>query len=124
MTLAPYLFVYRSQESNNQQVCQQARDIMKDEPRMLELSSPIYVLGDLHGNFNDLLYFEKVLWHLGPCLCPSSLLFLGDYVDRGQFSIEVVAYLFSYKVQGPGKVKLLRGNHEIRDIQKLFTFYT
>lgn len=97
---------------------------MKTENRMLELDSPVYIMGDLHGNFSDLLYFEKVLWHLGPCLCPCTLLFLGDYVDRGAYSIEVVAYLFAYKVQGNAKVKLLRGNHEIRDIQNMFTFHT
>uniref|UniRef100_A0A6P7HAR5 Serine/threonine-protein phosphatase PP2A-1 catalytic subunit-like isoform X1 n=1 Tax=Diabrotica virgifera virgifera TaxID=50390 RepID=A0A6P7HAR5_DIAVI len=80
-------------------------------------------MGDFHGNINDLLYFEKVLWHIGPGLTPSSLLFLGDYVDRGAFSFEVIAYLFSYKLQSPNKVNLLRGNHEIREVQKMFTFY-
>lgn len=80
-------------------------------------------IGDLHGNLSDLLYFEKVLWHIGPCLSPSNLLFLGDYVDRGAYSMEVISYLFSYKLQSPMKVTLLRGNHEIREVQKMFTFY-
>ncbi|XP_045477329.1 serine/threonine-protein phosphatase PPQ-like [Harmonia axyridis] len=99
-------------------------EILKNEPRLLQVSSPVYVLGDLHGNFNDLLHFESILWHVGPVLCPSNLLFLGDYVDRGSSSIEVISYLFSYKVQNPEKIKLVRGNHEIREVQKMFTFYT
>lgn len=117
---------------------------------MVEIASPVYVMGtifecifiyetllhfiiryyalttfkgDLHGNYMDLMYFEQALWQLSPTLSPSKLLFLGDYVDRGRYSVEVIAYLFAYKVQVPQKIILLRGNHEIRDIQKSFTFY-
>ncbi|XP_050509346.1 uncharacterized protein LOC126886443 isoform X2 [Diabrotica virgifera virgifera] len=104
-------------------ICNQVREVFRTEPRLLNLRSPVYIMGDFHGNINDLLYFEKVLWHIGPGLTPSSLLFLGDYVDRGAFSFEVIAYLFSYKLQSPNKVNLLRGNHEIREVQKMFTFY-
>ncbi|KAL3274194.1 hypothetical protein HHI36_015610 [Cryptolaemus montrouzieri] len=105
-------------------VCKLVNDLLKDEPRLLQVSSPVYVLGDLHGNFNDLLHFESILWHVGPVLCPSNILFLGDYVDRGPSSIEVITYLFCYKVQNPNKIKILRGNHEIREVQKMFTFFT
>ncbi|XP_056644752.1 uncharacterized protein LOC130450401 [Diorhabda sublineata] len=104
-------------------ICNQVREIFRSESRLLNLRSPVYIMGDLHGNVNDLLYFEKVLWHIGPGLTPCNLLFLGDYVDRGPYSIEVIAYLFSYKLQSPNKVNLLRGNHEIREVQKMFTFY-
>ncbi|KAK5640798.1 hypothetical protein RI129_009345 [Pyrocoelia pectoralis] len=105
-------------------ICSQVRDILKGEDRMINVQAPSYVLGDLHGNFASLLYFERILWHLGPGLCPCNILFLGDYVDRGPHSMEVIAYLFANKVQAPRKLMLLRGNHEIREIQKLFTFYT
>ena len=71
----------------------------------------------------DLKIFEKVLWNLGPNLASTVILFLGNYVDRGSYGIEVVGYHFAHKVQNTLKVKLVRGNHEIRDIQKTFTFY-
>lgn len=69
------------------------------------------------------MHFEQVLWHMSPNLSPCNLLFLGDYVDRGPCGVEIIAYLFAYKVQNPKKMLLLRGNHEVRDIQKVFTFY-
>ena len=76
----------------------------------------MYVFGDFHGNMADLIAFSKLLWPLGMHLTPGSFLFLGDYVDRGQYSIEVLSYLFAQKIMLPDKVFLLRGNHELRAV--------
>lgn len=88
--------------------------VLENEPRLLRLKSPAYVFGDFHGNIADLLAFAKSMWPLGIHLSPGTFLFLGDYVDRGMFGIEVLSYLFAQKLMLPDKVFLLRGNHEVK----------
>ncbi|CAF4787543.1 unnamed protein product [Pieris macdunnoughi] len=100
------------------------RSICSFEPRLLKLSSPVYAIGDLHGNLPALLAMESALWPLGPSMVPARLLFLGDFVDRGAYGTELLAYLFAAKLQRPTGVYLIRGNHEARDIQKMFSFHT
>ncbi|CAH2243174.1 jg3972 [Pararge aegeria aegeria] len=100
------------------------RPLCMNEPRLLRLTSPVYAIGDLHGNLAALLAMAAALWPSGPALVPATLLFLGDYVDRGPHGAELMAYLFAAKLQRPDSVYLIRGNHETRDIQKMFTFHT
>jgi protein phosphatase len=93
------------------------KEILDQEPRMLKLKSPIYVLGDIHGNFEDLSYFMQQLVLFGDFeFCPYSVLFLGDYVDRGIWSVECTALLLALKVMAPEKCFLLRGNHEFPEV--------
>ncbi|GET86300.1 serine/threonine protein phosphatase, putative [Leishmania tarentolae] len=94
-------------------LCEEVKHILLDEPRHGSVASPCYVFGDLHGNFRDLFYFmDNLISFQDLRYTPHRFIFLGDYVDRGEFSVEVVAYLFSMKVLAPHKVLLLRGNHE------------
>ena len=93
-----------------------AAAIQQNEPRMLELPSPCYVLGDIHGNLTDLQFFRKTLWPAGVQTRAGDVLFLGDFVDRGLDSVPVVAYIIAQKVLNPYKWWMIRGNHETREV--------
>jgi protein phosphatase len=82
----------------------------KGQPIVLDLDLPCVVVGDIHGNLQDLV---RILASIrGPP--HDMLLFLGHYVDRGQYSLDVLLLLFSFTVYYPRHVFLLRGNHEFR----------
>lgn len=104
-------------------VCCQAEMIFKREHRVVSVTSPCYVLGDIHGNLSDLRTYERILWPSAPTCVVGSYLFLGDYVDRGDYGLECICYLLSMKVLAPKTFYLLRGNHELRSIQQAFTFF-
>jgi serine/threonine-protein phosphatase 2B catalytic subunit len=90
----------------------------KSEPNLLECEEPIVIVGDIHGQYYD-------LWHLlEKAGDPESTnyLFMGDYVDRGIFSVESMILLFSLKLNYPETFLMLRGNHECRNMTDHFTF--
>lgn len=94
------------------------KDIFAEQPMLLELSAPMKVVGDVHGQFFDLLR----LFELGGAPTDSNYLFLGDYVDRGKNSIECVVLLFLYKAKYEENFFLLRGNHECQNINRIYGF--
>ncbi|GME72676.1 unnamed protein product [Ambrosiozyma monospora] len=86
---------------------------------LLELAAPVKLVGDIHGQFSDLLRVFKM------CGFPpnSNYLFLGDYVDRGKHSLETITLLLCLKIKYPENFFLLRGNHESASITKMYGFY-
>jgi diadenosine tetraphosphatase ApaH/serine/threonine PP2A family protein phosphatase len=92
--------------------------LLARDPVLLHLSAPIVIVGDIHGQFTDLLRYFKLIGEIGDC----PWLFLGDYVDRGYNSLEVVTLLFCAKILFPTKVFLLRGNHETRELSSIYGF--
>ena len=100
-------------------LCLRSRDILIDQPMLLELEAPIKVCGDIHGQYYDLLR----LFEYGGFPPDSNYIFLGDYVDRGKQSLETVCLLLAYKVKYPENFFLLRGNHEHASINRIYGFY-
>jgi serine/threonine-protein phosphatase 2B catalytic subunit len=101
------------------------RDLLHDEPNVLRIESPVVVVGDLHGQYYDLLQIldspDDTTSTTG-APPPRQWLFLGDYVDRGCFGTEICFLLFAMKLRRPQGVWLLRGNHECRLLTAHFNF--
>ncbi|XP_023173482.1 serine/threonine-protein phosphatase alpha-3 isoform-like [Drosophila hydei] len=106
-------------EQDLMSMCIAARQLFMDGPMLLHLEAPLRVVGDIHGQFGDLL---RILEH---CSYPpaATYLFLGDYVDRGKNSVETITLLLSLKLTYPNHIFLLRGNHEAQGINRFYGFF-
>ena len=100
-------------------VVDKAYEILKKEDSMLKISAPLYICGDIHGQYYDLLRVFDILDYPPK----STFLFLGDYVDRGKQSLECLLLLLCLKIKYPSKIFLLRGNHESEALNKIYGFY-
>jgi serine/threonine-protein phosphatase PPG1 len=95
------------------------KPILAAEPNVVHLPAPVTVVGDIHGQFFDLVEIFRIG---GPCPA-TNYLFLGDYVDRGHHSVEVMTLLCLLKLRYPSRITLLRGNHESRAVTLTYGFY-
>lgn len=93
--------------------------ILKKEGNILFLEDPITIVGDIHGQFYDLATILKI----GGVPENNRYIFLGDYVDRGEFSVEVLILLLSLKLCFPNNIFLLRGNHETREMTNRYSYF-
>lgn len=124
----------------------QAKEILTKESNVQEVRCPVTVCGDVHGQFHDLME----LFRIGGKSPDTNYLFMGDYVDRGYYSVETVSLLVALKVRYtvnanlgkssqnfrnvscalrgrqvryPERITILRGNHESRQITQVYGFY-
>ena len=100
-------------------VCKAISQLMLSQPTLLELQPPVKIVGDIHGQYTDLLRLFEM------CGFPpdANYLFLGDYVDRGKQSLETILLLMCYKLKFPENFFLLRGNHESANVTRVYGFY-
>ncbi|KAF3918324.1 hypothetical protein ABW21_db0206201 [Orbilia brochopaga] len=100
-------------------ICSAAREVFLGQPSLIELKAPVKIVGDVHGQYTDLLRMFEM------CGFPPSanFLFLGDYVDRGKQSLETILLLMCYKLKYPENFFLLRGNHECANVTRVYGFY-
>ena len=100
-------------------LCEQAKGILMQEQNMRKVPAPVTVVGDIHGQFYDLLEMFRI------CAAPprTNYLFLGDYVDRGYYSLECVTLVVLLKTRYKDRITLIRGNHESRQITQVYGFY-
>ncbi|KAH9277871.1 Serine/threonine-protein phosphatase 2A catalytic subunit alpha isoform [Echinococcus granulosus] len=98
-------------EAHVKSLCDKAKEILTKESNVQNVSSPVTVCGDVHGQFHDMME----LFRIGGKAPDTNYLFMGDYVDRGYCSVETVRFR--------DRITVLRGNHESRQITQVYGFY-
>ena len=106
-------------ERDLEQLWEKTKEIFIEESNVQYVNAPVIICGDIHGQLYDLLELFKK----GGEIPNSRYVFLGDYVDRGYNSVEVIELLLALKIKYPGYITLLRGNHESRKIFYSYGFF-
>jgi diadenosine tetraphosphatase ApaH/serine/threonine PP2A family protein phosphatase len=108
------------EEADLKQLCEIVKDYLLEESNVQPVAAPVTLCGDIHGQFYDL---RDALFRKGGDLPDTNYVFMGDFVDRGYYSLETFTFLLVLKARYPDKVTLLRGNHETRQITQVYGFY-
>uniref|UniRef100_A0A8C9E3J8 Serine/threonine-protein phosphatase n=1 Tax=Phocoena sinus TaxID=42100 RepID=A0A8C9E3J8_PHOSS len=106
-------------ENQVQTLCEKAKEILTKESNVQEVHCPVTICRDVHGQFHDLVELFKI----GGKSPDTNYLFMGDYGDRGYYSVETVTLLVALNVCYPEHTTILRGNHESRQVTQVHGFY-
>ncbi|KAI9694134.1 MAG: hypothetical protein M1822_003405 [Bathelium mastoideum] len=106
-------------EPQVRELCYKARELLIEEANVVGVDAPVTICGDIHGQFHDLME----LFRVGGDVPDTNYLFMGDFVDRGFYSLESFLLLLCLKVRYPDRITLIRGNHESRQITTVYGFY-
>ena len=104
------------------QLCKKLSENLSKEESLVEVKNQCFIFGDIHGNLEDLWRYSQWFWSSNN-FPEANYVFLGDYVDRGQYSILCATYLMALKYSEPNRFTLIRGNHEVREINAKYTFH-
>ncbi|KAI8800796.1 Metallo-dependent phosphatase [Cladochytrium replicatum] len=105
-------------ESIVKELCEKTKEELVKEGNVRMVFCPVTLIGDVHGQFFDVLEIFR-----SGGFCPNTnYVFLGDYVDRGYYSVETITLLTCLKLRYLDRVALIRGNHESRAVT--LTYFT
>lgn len=104
-------------EEQQKTICSEITKLFTAQPNVIEVNTPVNIFGNVSAQFPELLEAVNNVAKDGD---KSTFLFTGNYVNRGKQSIACVSYLFLRKLLEPDRFLLLRGNHEAREITKVY----
>ena len=117
-----YLHKQRLHPSALDKILAQVSVLLRDEPNLVRIpgGTRVTVVGDVHGSLSDVYRIFQLAGWPGP---NNTFIFNGDFVDRGDRGVEVLATLFALKIVHPQHVFLNRGNHEDFKICRVYGFW-
>ena len=99
--------------------------ILSKENSLIKIRSPCKIFGNIYGVYNDLMRFFESYGNPSDNIQNGDInvmqyIFLGDFCDRGLYSLETVLLLFALKIKYPNFIYLIRGHHEDKNINEFY----